>query len=483
MNAQFTVAEGFLLDTRSVLLSTAAAFLGPIPGLIAATMGGIMRIYQGGAGALTGVIVIYVTTILGILFGKYRVNSLSSKKIKSYFELYMFGIITHISMLLCFFILPIEVATYVLGIITLPVLVLFPLITIPIGGIMMVQMLNAKNANTVEYLSKHDTLTGLYNRNYLEEEFESLTKNNNVGIIMGDVNGLKTFNDSYGHLVGDQLLVLIANILRQASPANSKIIRWGGDEFVIVISNASLLLLNEVCIKVKSYCNKESIQSVSPSISLGYSITSTNDFDKVFTEAEDLMYRNKLSESASTRSSIITSLENTLYERKYETEAHSSQMIKNAQKIGVKIGLKQNQLDELTLVAKLHDIGKIGISENILLKPGRLTKEEYEEVKKHSIIGYKILDSIDELKHISQLVLCHHERWDGTGYPNGFSKDDIPLLSRIVTVVDAYDAMTSGRIYQKRKSEDEAKRELQKLSGIQFDPSIVKVFLELDKTV
>ncbi len=479
MNASFVVSEGIVLDTRSVLLSVTAAFLGPIPAGIATLMASILRLSQGGAGAYTGVLVIVSTTLVGLIFRKYRVNKLEHKKLSTYVEIYLFGVVVHVVMLLLFLTLPSGLAIPVLRVITLPVMVFYPAVTIPVVGILMYQRKNALNATAVEYLSEHDYLTGFYNRLYLEKVFWRYEVSHNVGIIMGDANGLKTINDSYGHLVGDELLILIADILKRSTPEDAVTVRWGGDEFVILIENTSLLDLNNICLNIKKECMKESIMGVSPSISLGYSITESFDLDRVFSEAEDLMYRNKLSEGASTRSSIVSSLENTLYERKYETEFHSSNMADLAEQIGKKLGLMQDELDNLALTAKLHDLGKIGVSETILLKPGKLSTEEFKEVKKHSLIGYKILESIEELKHISAYVLHHHEKWDGSGYPYGLSGEEIPLLSRIITLVDSFEAMTSGRVYQVGKSIEQAKQELKDCSGNHFDPVLVELLLDI----
>lgn len=479
MNAQFVVTDGFLLDTRSILLSTSTAFLGPVVGFIAASMAAGLRILQGGTGAFTGVVVIYITTLIGFVFRKYRVQNLKLRSFRSFIELYIFGFITHIVMLLCFFILPYEMATYVLEIITLPVLILYPILTVLLGIILLVQRTSIENTKKIEHISNHDYLTGFYNRLYLEKIFKKYKKETSTGVIMGDVNGLKVFNDSYGHLVGDELLILISRIIDSMSPDKSLLVRWGGDEFVIVLPKTDLIELNQVCLDINHECANHIIKDVHPSIALGYSITEDGDFEKAFSEAEDLMYRNKLSEGASMRSSLISSLENTLIERKYETEHHSNNMADLAVKIAERVGLSTNELDELVLIAKLHDIGKIGISESILLKPSRLTDEEFKEIKRHPQIGFRILESISELKHIAHSVLCHHEKWDGTGYPQGLKKDEIPLLSRIITLVDAYEAMTSGRIYQKAKTKEKAIEELVRCSGTQFDPYLVDIFIEI----
>jgi HD-GYP domain-containing protein (c-di-GMP phosphodiesterase class II) len=139
--------------------------------------------------------------------------------------------------------------------------------------------------------------------------------------------------------------------------------------------------------------------------------------------------------------------------------------------------LTQLQLDLLSLFASLHDIGKVGISDQILKKPGPLTIEEWDEMKKHPEIGYRICLSSPELTAISEFVLSHHERWDGTGYPRGLKHDEIPILSRILAIVDAYDSMTNDRIYRKALSKQAALEEIKDKAGTQFDPVIADAFI------
>lgn len=150
-----------------------------------------------------------------------------------------------------------------------------------------------------------------------------------------------------------------------------------------------------------------------------------------------------------------------------------------AKKIGSLLNLSEIDLDHLELLATLHDIGKIGISEQILNKPGKLNDAEWFEMRKHPEIGYRIALSTSNLAPIAEYILCHHERWDGTGYPQKLAGTNIPLLSRILTVVDSYDAMTQDRAYRKAMSHEDAMAEIQINSGTQFDPQIVKVFHDM----
>jgi len=189
------------------------------------------------------------------------------------------------------------------------------------------------------------------------------------------------------------------------------------------------------------------------------------------------MYKNKLTESNSYRYLIIHSITKTLSEKDHETEEHSNRLKTFCNKLGKLLGLSELELNELEIFAALHDIGKIGVSENILNKKEKLTEEDWYKLKKHSEIGYRIVKSVPELINIADYILAHHERWDGTGYPQGLKGTSIPLLSRILTVVDAYDAMTNDRVYRKGMPKDEAINELLINAGKQFDPNIVEIFV------
>ena len=294
---------------------------------------------------------------------------------------------------------------------------------------------------------------------------------------MGDVNGLKIVNDAFGHLEGDKLLKKVAIHIKDICADSGIVARWGGDEFVVLLPNTSNETCSKLCKAILS--RKESDEEkIKTSISLGYStkINSETNIIKTLKEAEDMMYKNKLIESNSYRYLIIQSITKTLAEKDHETEAHSNRLKHLCISLGKIMGLSEPELSELEIFAALHDIGKIGISENILNKKEKLTDEDWHLLKKHSEIGYRIVKSVPELLHIADYILAHHERWDGKGYPQGLKGNDIPLLSRILTVVDSYDAMTNDRVYRKALSRDEAIKELLINAGEQFDPNIVEIF-------
>ncbi len=340
-----------------------------------------------------------------------------------------------------------------------------------------------KRHRKIEYLSFHDKLTGLYNRVYLEEELKRLDTERQlpISMIMGDVNGLKLVNDAFGHDLGDILLSKVAQILKSVCRSEDIIARWGGDEFVILLPKADSEVAADICKRITAVCRRHNKDPVKPNISLGYAVKdeSSQDIFNVLKEAEDWMYRKKLMDSRSARSSIIASLENSLYERSHETTEHALRIGKLASQLGKAIGISESDMDDLALLAKLHDIGKISVPDEVLLKDGPLSSREWKTMKRHPESGYRIAVASDGLAHIADAILAHHEWWDGSGYPNGLKGEQIPIIARILAIADAYDVMTNGRPYKKAISNDQALKKIGECAGTQFDPGLVEMLLKL----
>ncbi len=341
-----------------------------------------------------------------------------------------------------------------------------------------------KAEEQIRYLSFHDKLTGLYNRAFFEEEIRRLDTDRQLplSIIIGDANGLKLVNDAFGHLEGDNLLKRIAELLKFSCREEDIICRWGGDEFAILLPKTPPGATKKLVERIQNACSNANPAPIALSIALGMSTKDnpSQDIFNVVKKAETDMYRDKLQDAKNFRNTVIASLVRKLGEKDYETEEHSWRMQGLAIELGTYLDLNEKMMDELIQSVTLHDIGKIAVPDHILMKSAPLSPEEWERVKEHSERGYRIAMTSTELSRIAPVILAHHERWDGKGYPQGLKGEEIPLLSRLVAVIDAYDVMISGRPYKESISHETALNELCKAAGTQFDPRIVEAFIQLN---
>ena len=343
-----------------------------------------------------------------------------------------------------------------------------------------------KKEEEILYLNDHDHMTGVYNRRFLESAIEKTDKEDflPLSVLVGDINGVKLVNDAFGHAAGDILIIETARIIQSCCRKNDILARTGGDEFVILMPRTGHEAVSGVIEEIRRKCeeyNRDVFnEAYAINISLGHATKekADEDFEKIKKLAEDFMYKRKLLEHKSSHSVILSSIKATMYEKSHETQEHAERITYLSKELGRRLKLSLQGLDELELVATLHDIGKVGIDDRILNKSGKLSEEEWVEMKKHSEIGYRIAMSSPDLVPIAEYILCHHERWDGKGYPQGIRGEEIPLLSRIVTIIDAFDAMTEDRPYRKAMTADEAAAEIRNNAGTQFDPRLAKLFLE-----
>ena len=339
----------------------------------------------------------------------------------------------------------------------------------------------------LKHLSLHDQLTGLYNRAYLENELKRLNKSREhpVTIMSIDVDGLKAINDMFGHEQGDRILKLTADILQETFRASDILSRAGGDEFVALLpgtdAQAGSKIVQRIRSRVEKYNREKQDTQLPLSLSVGMAVAEdrSRDLFAVFKKADDLMYRDKLNKDVTARSQIMRTIMAALEERDFITHGHARRLEDLCRLLGESAGLSEKQLSDLALLAQVHDMGKVGIPDHVLFKEGPLTEDEWEIMYKHPEKGYRIAKASNDLAEIADLILKHHERWDGEGYPLGLEGEEIPVECRILAIADAYDAMTSDRPYRKALDYEDAIAELKRCSGTRFDPYLVDKFIEI----
>lgn len=335
--------------------------------------------------------------------------------------------------------------------------------------------------NKVEYLIYHDTLTKINNRSYFEFQLQELDNEEHLplSVAMIDVNGLKHINDTFGHEAGDELLKEASRILLQETRGHDIVSRWGGDEFVILLpqtdTEQARIVVNRILEMAKN--TPFTYGEISLAIGIATKENPEDQFEEKFKLAEEIMYQEKNNVMSSVRSETINTIINTLFEKSPETERHSERVSNLSTLIAIEMGLPENKINDIRIMGNIHDIGKIIIDTSILEKIDKLTDEEFDTIKSHSVIGSRILSSTNKYTRLVPGVLHHHERIDGTGYPDQLKGEEIPLESRIICVADAFDAMISKRPYKKHvMTQKQACDELIRCSGSQFDSNIVDIF-------
>jgi diguanylate cyclase (GGDEF)-like protein len=352
-----------------------------------------------------------------------------------------------------------------------------------VGGFMRDVTLTIANQKKILHLANNDILTGVRNRNYFDAFVKSDLLPSSYCVMLFDLDGLKLINDAFGHLEGDKAIKLVIDFIVDIFTDNLLIARIGGDEFVVITSETDSVIItnlaNELENRIADY-NKTSMLEVN--VSKGGYVVEDNavTFERAFIHAENLMYRRKLGNRSSRKSKVLDSILETLVAKTEETKEHSDRMAVMCVDVMKELKMfRASEIEDMRLLAKVHDVGKITIPDYILNKPGKLTPSEFDVIKKHSEAGYKIIKNITDSDFVSEAVLGHHEKWDGTGYPQGLKGEDIPMFARILSVADSYDAMTSNRIYNKIKTKEEAINEIKRCTGTQFDPKVVEAFLKV----
>jgi len=294
-----------------------------------------------------------------------------------------------------------------------------------------------------------------------------------------DITGLGEINRTSGHEEGDKCIQKLARLLQKHMPQETFFIRGYEAHLIAVCVNYSE---SDIRRNVDEIINEGGGR-----VMFGMGMTVASDEDGrggrnvigAIKEASRSLHTKKLLSSDSARSQSLNSLVKALQESDSDTEAHVQRTQKMGAALGRRVGLCDSELADLSLLCLLHDIGKIGIPLEILNKPGKLTDDEWAVLRSHAEKGYQIAMSSDELKNIADMILSHHERWDGKGYPNRISGTDIPVLARFIAIVDAYDAMVNDRAYRKAISPEKAQAEIRRCAGTQFDPMLAEEFLRM----
>lgn len=335
------------------------------------------------------------------------------------------------------------------------------------------------------FLSYHDQLTGLYNRSYFEAKLGMLNGNptHPTTVIFVDIDGLKLINDTMGHASGDRLLKVCAALIRETLQETGIPARVGGDEFAIILPLTGRRegdgIARQLRTQTELYNRQNSNLPLSVSIGVASSDEEGGTLFALTRQAEDLMFRDKLRRSSSARNGLVRSLLAALDERSFSTDLVLDRQVDLCLMIGEKINLSSSRLSNLALLAQVHNLGIVGIPDKILFKKEPLDHEEIKIMQKHPEIGFRIASSSSDLTGVADLILRHHERWDGSGYPLGLRGIEIPIECRILAIVDTYYAMTSNRPYRKAISPIKTLEEILKASGTKFDPEIVQVFIAI----
>ncbi len=348
---------------------------------------------------------------------------------------------------------------------------------------MLTDITDTKNAQEqVVYLSYHDRLTGLKNRAYLEHILPRLQKPDclPLSIIIGDMNGLKLTNDVFGHTSGDQLLKNMANVLRICTRDDDVLVRWGGDEYLILLPRTDTDQAYKIGERIHKVCHEYRWEPIELSIALGIATQNTPDvpFDELFSIAERRMYANKAKKADHVMACLMSGFEKKLAAKCDETREHSDSVADLACRLFEASRHPEGDVDTIRLAARLHDVGKVSIDEYLFGNHSPLNDLEWEVMKCHSEAGYRTVKALNR-NQLARIILSIHEHWDGEGYPQQLQGEQIPLESRIIAIAEAYDVLTRGKCYKGKVSINQALEVIRQCAGFQFDPHLVEIFVAM----
>ncbi len=369
-----------------------------------------------------------------------------------------------------------------------------------------------KLASELEQLSYRDGLTNLYNRRYFQAKLKELElrckeSSEPLSLVMLDIDYFKVYNDTYGHQEGDHLLVEIGRLLKRTVRKNDLAFRYGGEEFAVLLPDtlpeAGFLIAERIREAVEQFpfpgFEKQPGGKVTVSCGVATMPQHARDAEDLVRKADRVLYRAK--ETGRNRTLLYSTQEEERDTQREPVELfpildsietllsvlrardpyichHSIRVEKYAAAVAERLGLGEKEIFHLRVAALLHDLGKVKLNQATLSRPGRLSAGEWEKMKLHTLWGADVIKCIDGFKPVEAAITYHHERYDGTGYPEGLRGEEIPIEARILAVADSFDAMTTSRPYQPAKKLSEAIDELKRNAGTQFDPRVVKALIE-----
>lgn len=331
-------------------------------------------------------------------------------------------------------------------------------------------------------LEMRDALTGLYNRKFFDVELERLDSPENwpLSILIGDLNGLKLTNDIFGHSVGDELLVTVAEVLKRVFRPEDRIFRWGGDEFVVLMPQTSQSDAAALQERLAERLEEASMGPVKIYMPLGHATKteSDQDIEMIWQQAEEQMYWHKTVTHSSFLRETLANVVKELHSRNGEEKEHAERVSRLAEEFGRYLGLNATQLRKARLAGFLHDVGKVALDPELLYRPYPLKTAELYEMKRHPLVGFRLLNFFDDTLDIAGSVLAHHEHWDGGGFPKGLKGEEIPYLGRMLAIIETYDRICYDP-YATDRNPEAALAFIEGECGKKFDPELGKAFVEM----